>query len=256
MIQDLLLDKYHLRFDLEPERFPSDNNLLWYFQNNQAPEPEVIHTLLHALKPGDCAVDAGANIGVFTVLMSKLVGERGHVLAVEPDSRNVEKLRKNLDINSCQNVTICECALGDTTALVGIHHHADNGQSNVFGDGEPQDVVGLEKLDTLLGGCRPKLLKMDIEGSEVTALKGCSYQFPCIISEINTKALARAGTNARDLFTLLRERGYNRYQLHSDGSMPSRIESYQDLTITRENVNMLFAPRDYVAKHLWPEVRI
>lgn len=256
MIQEFRVDKHRLLFDLQPEQFTSDRNLLWYAQHQQLPEPEVIAVMLRALKPGDCAIDAGANIGFFTVLMSKIVGERGKIHAIEPAAENWAKLTKNLDINSCANVTVSPVALGQHTGIVPFWSHADNGQCSVHGEDNHQTPVNVERLDSFIAGDRPRLLKMDIEGSEVDALIGCTYDFPCIVTEVNEKALVRAGRSAADLYTIMRERGYVRYQLHADGSMPSRIESSQSIKLTRENANMLFAPRDYVARSLWPEVVI
>lgn len=263
MIQEFRIDKHRLLFDLQPEQFMSDHNLLWYGRNNQWPEPEVIHVMLRALKDGDCAIDAGANVGFFTVLMSKIVGDRGKILAVEPDSRNVAKLKKNLDINSCENVEIWPFALAGTSGMkVPLHRHPDdNGQTSIFGQRADTDQA-LTDTDTFDRASirlpkHPSFLKMDIEGSEVAALLGArNYAFPCIVTEINDKALKRAGHSAKDLFTILRERGYVRYQIHVDGSMPSRIEPDQDVVLTRENANFLFAFRGYVPKQLWPQVTV
>ncbi len=57
------------------------------------------------LAPGQRVVDVGANVGYFTVLMSRLVGPRGSVVAVEPDRDNLRLLRLNLWLNRCHNVT-------------------------------------------------------------------------------------------------------------------------------------------------------
>lgn len=258
MIQEFRVDKHRLLFDLDPEHFVSDANLLWYAQNRQLPEAEVIQVMLRVLKPGDCAVDAGANVGFFTVLMSKIVGPQGRVLAIEPDSGNVAKLNKNLDINSCLNVQVVQVALGNDVGCAALWPNEDNGQSSLFGEtkaGDKAQLVAVQPLDALIKG-QPRLIKLDIEGAEVNALLGCTYDFPCIVTEVNQAALARAGRTPTELFTILRERGYHRYQLHADGSMPSRVEFSQTVKLTRDNANMLFAPRDYVAKSLWPEVVI
>lgn len=255
MIQEFRVDKYKLLFDLQPEHFVSDHNLLWYAQNRQYPEPEVVQVMLRALKPGDCAVDAGANVGVFTVLMSKIVGEHGRVIAVEPDERNNAKLRKNLDINSCGNVEAWVYALGRDRGQSGIRHHADNGQS-CLSSAIVDQAVAVDTLDHVLRRLpkMPKLLKLDIEGSEVAALVGCTYDFPVIVAEVNDKALQRAGTSPADLFTLLRERGYHRYLPHANGAMPSRVLSSQAVKLTRENTNFLFARPGLVENELWAEV--
>jgi tRNA/tmRNA/rRNA uracil-C5-methylase (TrmA/RlmC/RlmD family) len=75
-----------------------------------ASEPEVVSVLRHYLREGSVFLDAGANIGFFTVLASKLVGQSGTVLAVEmmPDTAAI--LRKHVALNRCENVKIIEAA--------------------------------------------------------------------------------------------------------------------------------------------------
>jgi FkbM family methyltransferase len=256
MIQEFRVDRFKLLFDLQPEQFESDRNLLWYAQNRQLPEPEVIHVMARAITAGDCVVDAGANVGFFTMLMSKLVGDRGRVLAVEPDRKNVVKLQKNADINSCRNVEIFDCAIGRGAGLAPIYGHTDNGQTHMFGQGEPVDFVGVETMDELIKQSKPSFIKMDIEGSETAAIESLSYKCPCIVSELNSAALQRAGSSARDLMMIMRHRGYQRYQLHPSGAAPSLITEDQVIIPKRENANILFALPGHVAKHLWHEVEL
>lgn len=257
MIQEFRVDRFKLLFDLQPEQFESDRNLIWYAQNRQLPEPEVIHVMTRGLKAGDCAVDAGANVGFFTVLMSKLVGDRGRVLAIEPDPRNLGKLRKNLDINSCKNVELWPYAIGRTRGEALLFAASDNGQSTIYGE-DTHGSFGV-MVDTLDGALirlpnRPALIKLDIEGSETAALETLSFKCPCIISELNSSALQRAGSSARDLMMIMRHRGYGRYFLHPSGAPPSVITEDQVVIPKRENANILFATPGYVAKALWHEV--
>lgn len=262
MIQEFTIAKHRLLFDLEPDRFVSDNNLLWYAQNRQLPEPEVIHVMLRALTPGRCAIDAGANIGFFTVLMSKLVGDRGKVLAIEPDRRNVEKLKKNLDINSCSNVEILPFALGARRGKAMLHYTADNGGSSLFATRDTivdtTIEVNVETIDHLRLRLpqEPYLLKMDIEGGEYAALTGSEYAIPCIITEVNEKALARADVTVSEYIRLARQKSYSVYRLDIDGASPAMIERGQRIKPTRENSNVLFADRTRVANDLWKEVEI
>lgn len=259
MIQEFRVDRFKLLFDLQPEQFESDLNLLWYAQNHQLPEPEVIHVMTRAIKAGDCVVDAGANVGFFTVLMSKLVGERGRVLAIEPDPRNAQKLRKNLDINSCRNVDMVECAIGRQAGMAPMFRQTDNGQTSLYGDpqtAETKPIVQVHPLDSILEQRKPKLIKMDIEGSEADAVETLSYKCPVIISEMNSDALLRAGSSVRDLMIILKHRGYQRYYLHPSGAPPSLITDDQVVIPRRANANMLFATPGYVTKVLWHEVEL
>ena len=73
-----------------------------------------LHTkyLKKNIKPGDIVIDVGANIGYFTCLMSKLVGETGHVYSFEPELNNFKMLKMNVEENNCSNVTIEQKAIG------------------------------------------------------------------------------------------------------------------------------------------------
>lgn len=66
------------------------------------------------LKPGDVAVDVGANIGFFCILFATLVGPRGKVVAFEPLPENVSILTRNTGLNNLTNVTIVPAACGES----------------------------------------------------------------------------------------------------------------------------------------------
>ena len=76
---------------------------------------------------GDSVVDAGANLGYFSVLASALVGEQGRVVAFEPEPRNAALLRDNLALNGfSERCLVYEAALGDGDAEVTLYLHPDN----------------------------------------------------------------------------------------------------------------------------------
>lgn len=262
MITEFHFAGQRLLFDLHPEQFVSDADLMTYYNANQAPEPETIHVMLRALKAGDWAIDAGANIGFFTVLMSKLVGDKGGVVAIEPDARNLQKLRKNLDINSCNNVKIVEAPLDAVKRTVTFAQLKMNGMSSVhphdWKKAETTRSLNTTTLDEILRDlpARPRLLKLDIEGSEHAALEGCLQSIPIVLSELNEGALKRAGKSAHHLVHLMRHRGYGCFQPHPSGAMPSTLYETQSIKITRENTTMLFARSGLVASELWKEVAL
>src|SRR5580700_7501265 len=77
----------------------TDQELLACLRNGGCPEPEVCNLMVRVSRPGDYVIDGGANIGFFTVLLSKLVGLDGHVLAFEPGQNNFFKLQENVKLN-------------------------------------------------------------------------------------------------------------------------------------------------------------
>ena len=70
------------------------------------------------IKPGDVIVDVGANIGIFTVIASKLVGSHGRVVAIEPNSESAKRLERNIALNSLNNVTVYELRLLEQLATL------------------------------------------------------------------------------------------------------------------------------------------
>jgi hypothetical protein len=63
------------------------------------------------ITPGSIAYDVGANVGFYTLALSRLVGESGHVFAFEPAARSVYFLRRHLELNNIGNVTVVQTAI-------------------------------------------------------------------------------------------------------------------------------------------------
>ena len=73
--------------------------------HNRTYEPHVTAFMRRQLKPGMNVIDVGANIGYFTVLASKLVGDTGSVLAFEPNSENARLILLDVELNNLKNVS-------------------------------------------------------------------------------------------------------------------------------------------------------
>lgn len=262
MIKEFRFKGQSILMYLEPETYASDANLLYYLEANRVPEPEVIHVMLRALKVGDHCIDAGANVGFFTALMSKLVGETGRVLAIEPDSRNLLKLAKNLDINNCRNVTVIGFPVGARGAPVQFLERKENGTSSIHRGKMDADVIGgqfthtatlTQLIDTY--ELRPTFMKMDIEGSEVEAMQGCEPYIDVIVAEVNGDALRSADSSIEEFVETMDTYGHAAHAIHYDGGVPSVVRPDQKIRATRQNANMLFTTGAQISK-LWPEVEI
>lgn len=75
-------------------------------------EPESHEVFARVIKPGQTVFDLGANNGIHSLLFSKLVGEKGRVIAFEPLPGNVEELRKNYGLNNITNIRVVQSAVG------------------------------------------------------------------------------------------------------------------------------------------------
>ncbi len=111
---------------------------------------------------GAVMIDAGANVGLFSVRASRWVGERGRVIAIEPDAGSCRLLTQNLARNSVHNVTVIQKALGDEEST-----RAD-------ADGGSRETTTLDRIMDELNLSTVNALKMDIEGAEGRALRAAS----------------------------------------------------------------------------------
>ncbi|MDG4764774.1 FkbM family methyltransferase [Solwaraspora sp. WMMD406] len=142
-------------------------------------EDEVVRdTFLYGYqpRPGDTVVDIGAGVGTEVRLFSRMVGDLGRVLSIEAHPRTFRCLRRTVELNRLSNVTLLECAVVDEAATVRIDEdalgHIRNGISQ---DGTGGIEVAGRRLDEILRGCgvdRVDLLKMNIEGAELSVLEG------------------------------------------------------------------------------------
>ncbi len=135
--------------------------------------------LLSRIGPGDTVLDAGANIGCFTLQASRRVGPQGFVIAVEPEPLNANCLRTNVRLNAATNVIIIEKALDSvsdrtvhllgTGTMASVEETARASDARNPGAGSLRSSVQTITLDGILIGLPVKRLdfiKMDIEGAE------------------------------------------------------------------------------------------
>jgi len=145
-------------------------------------EPELQVALRESLRPGMTVYDVGANIGYVTLMLAHNVGPSGKVFAFEALPDNVERIKKNLDLNNLTNVTIVSGAVTDRTGPVVFYVHDSVGMGKAAGSAGRREeqykaeisVPGLS-LDEFVfqqGNQLPDVVKMDIEGGEVLALPG------------------------------------------------------------------------------------
>lgn len=220
--------------------------LFWYGHY----EKELGDLIKKVVKPGDVFVDIGANIGYFS-LLSANYQPTAKIISIEPAKTVYEKLKENISVNNFKNIIAINSAVGEISEEKELFiSGSDNlGMSSFM---QPENYSGKKekvpviKLDDWFKTCeltKIDLVKLDVEGSELAALKGMkdileNYQ-PLIIVEINPGTLSLFGLEPTDIFTFL-------YQLNYKGFLIS--ESNQLLNINYNNidqtVNVLFSPKD------------
>lgn len=174
-------------------------------------------TILASLKPGDFAIDIGANMGYDTMLMASAVGANGTVLAFEPDLQNLAALLQNLKQIECNNVIVQSLALTDEQGLfrIALAPQDNRGTSNLRpGETGPSQPILATRLDNLLKDVsdeRIRLVKMDIEGFEHKAIVGMGRlidRIDCLTCEVNPQFLQQCGSDPEEIFRYMREHGF------------------------------------------------
>jgi FkbM family methyltransferase len=177
-------------------------------------EPEVTAAFRDLLTPGDICVDVGANIGYFTLLASGLVGSAGHVYALEPSPILFESLCSNLDLNKAVNVTpLCVAAadrVGQTLLYEGPPKNRGEATTRAQTARQDGTSVPARRLDAVVSAeevPRLRLVKVDVEGSELDVLRGLVGVFerggrPAIVVEVTP---AWSGDEAAAFLTNLSE---------------------------------------------------
>ncbi len=127
--------------------------------------------VLHALGPEDLFVDVGANIGSYSILASGVAGAQS--IAIEPDPSTAKSLARNIEVNALSDkVEIVRTAVGAEEGEIIFTAGRDTMNRIATSADKDRQVVPLRKLDDILEGKNPVVIKMDVEGFEREALRG------------------------------------------------------------------------------------
>jgi len=186
--------------------------------------------LIKYLKEGDIVVEAGANTGSETLLISRLVGSTGRVLAFEPVPHVIKKLKQNIKLNKITNIDLHEIALGEKDQLISFHinskDHPNQGMGtklNIdFEQGEKISVIQ-KTLDSVLEtnylNENIAFIKMDIQGAEFDMLNGASK----VIKKFNPTIFFEASegwSNLKNIYHLLISFNYTVFKVdENDASL-------------------------------------
>ncbi len=133
---------------------------------------------LRTVKPGDTIVDAGANFGYYTLIGSRLVGDKGKVYAFEPEPTNFELLQKNVRLNGLTNVVLEQKALSNRKGTLKLFIADQNkGDHRIYQpEGESRRSIDVEavRLDEYFKDHKRGIdfLKSDTQGAEGVILEG------------------------------------------------------------------------------------
>ena len=120
------------------------------------------------LKPGACVYDIGAHQGVVALVLSRIVGEKGHAVAVEANPFHARMAEKNVVSNDAKNLTVVRSAVADKPGT--MRFSDDWGGQSPDALGVDVDVITLDSLTEKFGV--PDVVFIDVEGFEQKVLEG------------------------------------------------------------------------------------
>ncbi|HEY5368649.1 MAG TPA: FkbM family methyltransferase [Hanamia sp.] len=183
------------------------------------------------LKPGSVLIDAGANIGLYSIIGSRLVGTSGKVYSFEPSKENFNLFLKNIELNKSDNILSINKGLGDKAgeSLVLLQNHKTGdaekyiltGENNSTATGSElnkedlSETIILDSLDNFQLQHDIKkvdFLKIDVEGYEYYLLKGAENLLKnnpdiVILFECADHLAKRACSSQSEVFTFLNNLG-------------------------------------------------
>lgn len=139
-------------------------------------EPLETQLVKREIKRGNVVLDLGANIGYYTLIFAKLVGEEGKVFAFEPDPTNFALLEKNIEMNGYKNVILVQKAVSNKDGKLKLYlSEYSMGDHAIFNLYEGCKFIDIEaiRLDDYFKNYEGKIdfIKIDTEGAEEQAIQ-------------------------------------------------------------------------------------
>ncbi|HWY53246.1 MAG TPA: FkbM family methyltransferase [Terriglobales bacterium] len=196
-------------------------------------EPNLTSWIRRRLAPGDVFIDIGANIGYYSLLAAKLVGDSGKVVAVEALPAIFTMLQHNLKLNHVRNVRAINCAAWDAEEEITIYTQPEDlpGLTTLMPDWahrwhlEQKSRVNAAPLSAILKPDEFKaarLIKIDVEGAEWRVLCGMKRVMDScrndleVMTEVSSKLLEAEGRTAQDVLRFFADYGFHAYSVEND----------------------------------------
>jgi FkbM family methyltransferase len=167
----------------------------WYYWGYERYEPGVARLLTALARERRVIVEAGANIGYYTLLMATAQPPGGVVHSFEPRPDVLARLSENVALNSLTSVRVSDAAVSDVAGRATLYL-PDSGNREMasldrtFAPATRSVDVRTVRLDDYCTSNRldVDLVKLDVEGSEVRALEGLGAvlreRWPDIVCEV------------------------------------------------------------------------
>jgi FkbM family methyltransferase len=189
-------------------------------------EPEVWAAISSGLSDGGVFFDVGAHIGYDSLKAARLVGEKGRVVAFEPNPNTLRILRSNIEASGARNVIVQPIACTDSEQTLTLFDSTPGGNSgssslsraNAGGLTRPYTVRGrpIDDVVSELGMTRVDVVKADVEGAELLVLRGAAQTLrrfhPKLILEVVPRQLENMNASVEALEAFIEALGYGEPQ--------------------------------------------
>ena len=189
-------------------------------------EPKLVEAFCSFIADGMTVVDVGAHVGIYSLLASPRVGPTGKVIAVEPSPANARLLRHHLSVNKFRNVEVIEAAVADKPGQIIFNYRPNGTDPASFANSMAYDISGesanvkVRTLDDICRNVAPAIIKIDIEGAELLALRGTKNILmkhrPTVIVALHPEPMRILGTTPQQLVRYMHDVGYK--GLRADGN--------------------------------------
>ena len=219
--------------------------------DEEEPDFQVVRQLVSS---GDNVIDIGANIGVYSFLFSTLVGNEGRVSSFEPIKNTFSYLRNNVQVHKLQNVEVFNSAVSDFEGEVEMEVPLEGNDKNIYRShivevsqstsGQVEKVACTTVDNKFLDSeCRISFIKIDVEGHELSVLKGAvgllKRDMPSLLIEIDGDLSSQTG-QANKVLSFLSELGYRGPYREDNGKLKLRGEDI--------SVNYFFLSKEELGK--------
>ena len=178
------------------------------------------------IKEGDIVLDIGANIGYYTLIFARLVGDKGKVFAFEPDPENFALLKKNVETNGYKNIILINKAVSDKEGEIKLYLNKYNKANHtIYQTEENRESIPIKtiSLDNFFKDYKGKIdfIKMDIEGAEYLAIKGMINLLKKnknikLITEYYPHWFKKLNVKSEEYLKLLSKCGFKLYDLNKN----------------------------------------
>jgi len=217
-------------------------------------EEENFDLLNKILSNGMNVIDVGANIGLYSLLFCKKIGDKGKVFSFEPSPETFFRLKQNVNLNQFKNIKMYNIGLSDRKTKSKFYLCEDEAYSSL-GTKPMMPIINeieieLTTIDEFLKKENIKnvdIIKIDTEGADYLVLKGAekllaSEKAPILFCEYNRAVEGGFLHKTKDMYDYLVKMGYEIFEIKKGKLLKFDIISSvgSDIICIKSNHKSLF----------------